>query len=153
MATTAQWVGGAAGGGIPFLTSMYDYFAPRARRNRRESYRIEKARAAHGIASLEEGLATHLEESERERALMGQSLAGRGLSKSTIAKQDLARQQRLAARQEASLRRRISISQRGLALIRSRAKHEKRMEPFKVFSGLVGAASQGVQVGDMLGGL
>lgn len=130
-----DWKAGGAGA-LGSLPQLYSLFGTRPRRNRREAMRMQKARAKYGVEDLQAALETHKEETERERAFLKQSLFGRGMGKSSIATQEMSRQERLALRREAAMRRQLALAERGLALVRSRAKHEKRMEQMEMISGI-----------------
>ena len=129
---------------------LWKGYNPGAIRLRRQQYGLEKARAHAALEGTQSDIAFRGTEDPREQAALRQSLAGRGLGKSSIAQQDTARLSDMQARRMAALQSQQGIQERGLSLIRRTRKYQRRMMPFDIF-GLV--SQQAEQVGSVMAGM
>lgn len=128
-------------GGASLLGSLWGRFNPTVRKLKKMEHNYEKARQYAALAGIKDEQRFRKEEDPRERALLKQSLFGRGLGKSSIYDQDMARLTKAQARQRAALKRQKGIVYGGLSLIRQRRKYERRMLPMQIWGDIQGAAS------------
>lgn len=96
------------------------------RKYRKKAYKYEKARAHAAIDDITRAIEERGTEDPREQAALTQGMFARGLGKSTIATQDLARLSASQARRLAALRQQKDLAVRGLKLIKLRRKAERQ---------------------------
>lgn len=95
---------------------------PKVQRKQRS---LERSRANFGIQQASNALQTHIEETQRSGALLGQTLAARGLRKSSIAEQETARFQRLSERRRGELEKGLHIAIKYKKYLKSRHKLQR----------------------------
>lgn len=140
-------VAGAIGAGVSGGLGIFGKFSKTARRLRKKQKSFDKAQRHAQIADIESELAFREKEDPREQAQLRQSMAGRGLGKSTINDQAQARLLDLQARRRAASERQRDLAHRGLSLIKLKAKAARRMLPVE----LLDEASTGFAAGWQMG--
>ena len=126
---------------MPFTPfDIYKSFANR--RQEKMASGLEKYRAKAALAGIQSEREFRALEDPREQAELRQSLAGRGLSKSSIATQNTARLTDIQARRNAALAMQHESARRGLSLIRKRRKFARRMFPIDLYQQWVQGASE-----------
>lgn len=97
-------------------------YGPSLGRKRRS---LERSQANLAIQRAQNRLQTHIEETQRSGALLGQALAARGLGESTIATQERERFYRLAERQRGELEKDLHIARKYKKYLRRRHRYER----------------------------
>lgn len=120
--------------------SIYS-MGPQGHRLRKKKFRLMRAQAWNQIHSASEAQLTDLEETERGRAFLGQNLAGRGLSKSSIADQDTDRFNRLADRRAAANQRRVELAWLNRKHVLQAIKYERKSVYAAMIDGIISIAA------------
>lgn len=110
------------------------------RRLAKREYEFQKDQARHAQQSAQAALELHKTESFRNRALLSQSLYGRGLGKSSIADQDMARLIKVQWAQRDSIKRQREMARKGYSLIKFRKTHAQRQAWAETLDAVVGIA-------------
>lgn len=115
-------------------------FSSTGRRLERKERAYKKAQQQAQIADLESQLAFRAKEDPREQSALKQSMFGRGLGKSTIHTQGMARLTDMQARSRAALQRNLDLAHRGLSLIKLRARAARRFMPIDLSEDVLGTS-------------
>lgn len=113
-----------------FLKSFAEKYSSSGRRLKKKERSFQKAQQKYQIANIDEELGFRAKEDPREQSMLRQSMFGRGLGKSTIHAQGMERLKGMQARRIAALKRNRDLAQRGLSLIKLRAKTARRLAPY-----------------------
>lgn len=89
------------------------------------SRKLQRSQANFGIQRASNALQTHIEETQRSGALLGQTLASRGLGKSSIAEQETARFNRLSERRRGELEKGLHIAKKYKSYLKARHRFER----------------------------
>lgn len=128
---------------------LFKQFSGTGRRMRRDQAAMEKAQANAQIAGIQDEMNFQSQEMPREQAQLRQSMFGRGLGNSTIATQGMTRLTGIQARRQAALSRQMDLANRGLSLIKLKARAARRFMPFTLLQELSGGKDP--SLGDLSG--
>jgi len=120
--------------------SIYN-MGPRGRHLRKKKFGLMRKQAENQISSALEAQQTDIEESARGRAFLGQALAGRGLSKSSIAQQDTERYDRLADRRKAAMQRRVDLAYANKKYVTRAIEYERKSVYPQLLDGILSIAA------------
>ena len=134
-----------------FLSNLSKKFSSTGRRLERKEKSFKKAQAKAQIADIESQLEFNVKEDPREQSQLRQSMFGRGLGKSTINTQGMARLTDIQARRRAALLRNKDLAHRGLSLIKLRARAARRFAPYDIADDLLEGTATVASLG-LLGG-
>lgn len=137
---------------MALLFDLYNQFNPARRRYQKAEYGLEKARAHAALDQTNREIGFRQLEDPREQAEMRQSLAARGLGKSSIADQNKGRLTDMQARRMAALGDQRNLQERGLSLIRKQRRLNRRQQWFDIAGMFVKTGEQAGQAAMGAGG-
>lgn len=131
---------------MPLLFDLYNQYNPARRRYQKAEYSLEKARAQAALDQTNREIGFRQLEDPREQAEMRQSLAARGLGKSSIADQNKGRLTDMQARRMAALGDQRNLQERGLSLIRKQRRLNRRQQWFDIAGSFIKTGEQAGQM-------
>lgn len=143
----SNWLGAVAGGAgaagsSGFFSGVHSMFW--GGKYKRKLKKYQKAQARAQINEAARAKEAYEDEAAYQEQMLNQSLAGRGLSNSSIAREDEMRFARARQRAMDSLNERLDLAQRGYSVLKAQQRLQASNQYFQLVDQLVGIAGGAV---------